>query len=138
VSQETKSNWKLWISGLCIGEVLKKFTARDVICRCDSLGTYRRTTSVNAAHFLDALPCQSYWADGGSEFEAIFKEECQKRNIRLFILLPNSPKLSGCVERAHLPHTEEFYKATASSFNITELKGNLLNWEKAYNATRPH
>ena len=39
------------------GEVLKQFTARDVICRWDVLDMYRRATSVNAAHFLDALPC---------------------------------------------------------------------------------
>jgi putative transposase len=38
--------------------------------------------------------------DGGSEFEAAFEEECQKRNIRLFVLPPNSPKLNGYVERA--------------------------------------
>jgi len=45
--------------------------------------------------------------DGGSEFESVFKEECQKRNIKLFVLPPRSPKLNGCVERAQKTHIEE-------------------------------
>ncbi len=48
--------------------------------------------------------------DGGSEFEATFEEECQKRGIRLFVLPARSPKLNGAVEQAHRTHTEEFYR----------------------------
>ena len=78
--------------------------------------------------------------DGGSEFEAIFEEECQRRGIMLFVLPPRSPKLNGAVERAHRTHTEEFYEVTESSFELSELRKELLRWEQVYNynTVRPH
>jgi len=76
--------------------------------------------------------------DGGSEFEAVFEEECQRRNIKLFVLPPRSPKLNGSVERAHKTHTEEFYEVTDSSFDLAELRQQLLEWERIYNTVRPH
>ncbi len=75
---------------------------------------------------------------GGAEFEAIFEEECQKRGIKLFVLPPRSPKLNGGVERAHRTHTEEFYEVTDSSFDLAELREELLEWERVYNTVRPH
>ena len=60
------------------------------------------------------------------------------RRIKLFILPPRSPKLNGYVERAHRTHTEEFYEVTESSFDIAELRAELLDWEQTYNAVRPH
>lgn len=76
--------------------------------------------------------------DGGAEFEAVFEEKCHRRDIRLFVLPPRSPKLNGCVERAHRTHTEEFYEVTESSFDIPELRVELLEWERVYNTVRPH
>jgi putative transposase len=105
------------------GVVLKQFTARDVILRWDVLEVHRQAAFVTAAHFLHALEermpflVKAIQVDGGSEFEAAFEEECQKRNIRLFVLPPNSPKLNGYVGRVHLTHTKEFYGAKDSSFN---------------------
>jgi len=96
------------------------------------------------AHFLDILdkrmpfPVKTIQVDGGAEFEAIFEEECQRRGIKLFVLPPRSPKLNGGVERAHRTHTEEFYEVTESSFDIAELGKELLEWERVYNAIRPH
>ena len=69
---------------------------------------------------------------------AVFEEECQRRNIKLFVLPPRSPKLNGGVERAHRTHTEEFYEVTESSFDLTELRDELLEWEQVYNTVRPH
>jgi len=118
------------------GAVLKQLTVRDVICRWDVLDIHRRATSANAACFLYAVeermpfPVKAIQVDGGSEFELFFEEECQKRNTRLFVLPPNSPKLNGYVKRAHLPHTEEFYEVTDSSFHVPELRNNLLDWEE--------
>ena len=66
--------------------------------------------------------------------ESTFEEECQKRGIKLFVLPPRSPKLNGGVERAHRTHTEEFYEVTESSFDLSELKDELLEWEQVYNA----
>jgi len=126
------------------GVVVKHFTAHDVISRWNVLSVHSRATATTGAHFLDVLesrmpfPVKAIQVDGGSEFEAVFEEECQKRGIRLFVLPPRSPKLNGGVERAHRTHTEEFYEVTESSFDITELRSALLEWEKIYDTVRPH
>ena len=126
------------------GVLLKHFTAHDVISRWNVLSVYGRATATTAAHFLEALekrmpfPVKAIQVDGGSEFEAVFEEECQRRGIRLFVLPPRSPKLNGGVERAHRTHTEEFYEVTDSSFDIAELGNELLKWERIYNTVRPH
>ena len=59
--------------------------------------------------------------DGGAEFEAVFEEEYQRRDIKLFVLPPRSPKLDGAVERVHRNHTEEFYEVTEGPFEFSEL-----------------
>ena len=84
------------------------------------------------------FPLRAIQVDGGSEFEALFEEECQRRGIKLFVLPPSSPKLNGGVERAHRTHTEEFYEATESSFELSGLREELLAWEQVYNTVRPH
>jgi putative transposase len=126
------------------GVVLKHFTAQDVISRWNVIGVYNRATARNATLFLDKLearmpfPLKAIQVDGGSEFEAIFEEECQRRGIKLFVLPPRSPKLNGGVERAHRTHTEEFYEITDSTFEIADLSKELLEWEGIYNTVRPH
>lgn len=126
------------------GVVLKHFTGRDVISRWDVIEVHSRATAITATHFLNSLeermpfPIRAIQVDGGSEFEALFEEECQRRNIKLFILPPRSPELNGCVERAHRTHTEEFYELTESSFSLMELNSELLEWESVYNTVRPH
>jgi putative transposase len=126
------------------GVILKHFTARDMVSRWDVVDIYSRATSGTAARFLDSLeermpfPLRAIQVDGGSEFQATFEQECQKRRIRLFVLPPRSPELNGCVERAHRTHTEEFYEVVQSSFEIAELRGQLLEWERVYNTMRPH
>ncbi len=126
------------------GVVLKHFTARDITSRWDVMDVYSRATSSTAAQFLDQLErrmpftIRAIQVDGGAEFEAVFEEECHRRDIRLFVLPPRSPKLNGCVERAHRTHTEEFYEVTESSFDIPELRVELLEWERVYNTVRPH
>ncbi len=135
------------------GVLLKHFTAHDVISRWNTVSVYSRATANTAADFLDTLerrmpfPVKAIQVDGGAEFEAIFEEECQKRGIKLFVLPPRSPKLNGGVERAHRTHpvrksngthTEEFYEVTDSSFDLSELRNELLEWERVYNTIRPH
>jgi hypothetical protein len=80
----------------------------------------------------------SNYTDGGSEFYSDFEEECQRRKIRLFVLPPKSPKLNGCVERAHRTHTEEFYEVYECPWNVTDLNPQLRQWEYVYNCIRPH
>lgn len=126
------------------GVVLKHFTARDMVSRWDVIEVYSRATATTAAQFLDKLegrlpfPLRAIQVDGGSEFGAVFEQECQRRNIKLFALPPRSPKLNGHVERAHRTHREEFYEVTDSSFDIVELRVQLLEWERIYNTIRPH
>ena len=59
-------------------------------------------------------------------------------SVALSVLPLRSPKLNSAVERAHRTHTEEFYEVTESSFDIAELREELLEWEQVYNTVRPH
>jgi len=126
------------------GVILKHFTAHDVVSKWNVLSVHRQASAATATHFLDILkdrmpfPVKAIQVDGGSEFEFVFENECCKRGIRLFVLPPRSPKLNGGVERAHRTHTEEFYEVTDSSFELAELRQELLEWETTYNTVRPH
>jgi len=126
------------------GIVRKQFTARDIISKWDVIEVYGNTTASLAAKFLDSLilrcpfKIKAIQVDGGSEFKAEFEQECQKRNIKLFVLPPYSPKLNGCVERANRTHTEEFYEVNDFSLNLEELNQQLREWENIYNTVRPH
>lgn len=123
---------------------LKQFTARDVISRWDVIEARLRATATTAKEFVETLEqrmpfkVKALQVDGGSEFYSDFEEECEKRKIRLFILPPKSPKLNGCVERAHRTHTEEFYEVYEVPWNVTDLNPRLQNWEYIYNCIRPH
>ena len=134
------------------GVVLKHFTAHDVVSKWDVISVHRQATAVTAANFLDTIqerlpfPVRALQVDGGSEFQAIFEQVRQQRGIKLFVLPPCSPKLNGGVERAHRTHTEEFYEVTDSSFDLAEIRQELLQfmvsrvepWEIIYNTVRPH
>ncbi len=126
------------------GIVLKHFTAHDVVSKWNVMSVHRQASAATAAHFLDILKdrmpftVRAIQVDGGSEFQAVFEEVCQRRGIKLFVLPPRSPKLNGGVERAHRTHTEEFYEVTDSTFELAELRQELLEWEITYNTVRPH
>jgi len=126
------------------GVVFKQFTARDVISRWDVLGVYTGATSHTASGFMETLLARmpfgikAIQVDGGAEFRDAFEEECHGRGIKLFVLPPRSPKLNGSVERAQRTHTEEFYEVTDCTFELEELRQELLQWERVYNTVRPH
>ncbi len=90
------------------GVVLKHFTAHDVLSRWNVIGVHSRATASTTAHFLDTIksrmpfPVRAIQVDGGSEFEAVFEEECQRHDIKLFVLPPYSPELNGGVETSSL------------------------------------
>jgi transposase InsO family protein len=123
---------------------LKQFTARDIISKWDVIEARRRATATTAKEFIETLEqrmpfkVRALQVDGGSEFYSDFEEECQRRKIRLFVLPPKSPKLNGCVERAHRTHTEEFYEVYEVPWNVIELNPELQKWEYVYNCIRPH
>jgi len=126
------------------GLVLKHFTAHDVVSKWNVIDVRRSASAKTASEFLDTLgermpfPIKAIQVDGGSEFQALFEMECQRRGIKLFVLPPRSPKLNGGVERAHRTHTEEFYEITGNSFDLAEIRSELLEWERIYNTVRPH
>ena len=126
------------------GIAFKQFTARDIISRWDVVGVSRNATSTAAAKFIESIrermpfEVKALQIDGGSEFQGVFEEACERYGIKLFVLPPRSPKLNGYVERANRTHTEEFYEVTDASFEMDELKKALLKWEYIYNTVRPH
>lgn len=126
------------------GVIIKHFSARDVVSRWDVVEVSSRATASAAARFITSIqarmpfPVKAIQVDGGSEFQSVFEETCQRLGIRLFVLPPRSPKLNGHVERANRTHAEEFYEVTDSDFDIQSLNPALQHWEKTYNTIRPH
>jgi len=126
------------------GLIFKQFTARDIISRWDVIKASSTATASAATDFIGVLldrmpfPIKAIQVDGGSEFQDIFEETCERHGINLFVLPPRSPKLNGHVERAQRTHTEEFYEITDSIFELKDLNEALLKWEMIYNTVRPH
>jgi transposase InsO family protein len=126
------------------GKSFKHFTARDVICKWDVLGVASRATAGTAAAFLDEVVertpfgIRAIQVDGGSEFYADFERACRERGIRVFVLPPRSPKLNGCVERAHRTHDEEFYQVQWMTYTVAGIRSAQERWEHVYNHERPH
>lgn len=129
---------------LCPDEVRFQFGARDMKSRYDGLRAYKRQTSTAGADFLHYLrkkfpfPIKAIQIDGGSEFRDQFEEACRGKEILLFELPPNSPKLNGRVERANRTHREEFYEVYDVDLNIEEHNRQLEEWAFTYNCIRPH
>ena len=126
------------------GVILKHFSSYDVVSRWNVLGIFTRATATTAKHFLDDMvtrtpnKIKAIQIDGGSEFQSVFEEECQRRGIKLYVLPPRSPKLNGGVERANRTHTEEFYEVTDSDFGLADIRTKLLEWEQICNTYRPN
>jgi putative transposase len=76
--------------------------------------------------------------DGGSEFKAEFEASCQDRGIRLFVLPPRSPKLTGMVERLQRSYRDEFYACVDLEPRLEPLAQALRTYEDTYNTVRPH
>lgn len=126
------------------GVILKHFSSYDVVSRWNVLGIFIQATAATAKHFLDDMErrtpnkIKAIQIDGGSEFQSVFEEECQRRGIKLYVLPPRSPKLNGGVERANRTHTEEFYEVTDSDFELADIRTKLLQWEQICNTYRPN
>ena len=126
------------------GVILKHFSSYDVVSRWNVLGIYTQATATTAKHFLDDMirrtpnKIKAIQIDGGSEFQSLFEEECQRKGIKLYVLPPRSPKLNGGVERANRTHTEEFYEVTDSDFELADIRTKLLQWEQICNTYRPN
>lgn len=124
-------------------DVVKQFTAIDVVSRYASVTVASNATSSLAVRALDAFSClpfpvKAVQVDGGSEFMADFEEACQARGIRLFVLPPHSPKLNGRVERLNRTCREECYDLTLEDFTVAGLSRAAARWQHRYNTIRPH
>ncbi len=127
------------------GVHIKHFTATDTVCKWCVLEAHSRATAQLAEQVLEEVLKRTPFAvraiqvDGGSEYKKEFEAACQRLNIQLFVLPPRSPKLNGCVERAHRSHQEEFYEvAPLEDFTLAGIRPQLLAWEEEYNTVRPH
>jgi transposase InsO family protein len=126
------------------GVAFKHFAARDVVSRWDVIEASSQATASSAARFIYSMinrmpfTIRGIQVDGGSEFQSVFEETCQKLGIRLFVLPPRSPKLNGCIERSNRTHAEAFYEVTDCDFDIPSLNKALHEWEIVYNTVRPH
>ncbi len=67
-----------------------------------------------------------------------FEQAVQDRQILLFVIPPQSPKLNGYVERANRMHREEFYEVETIGHTMAEHNQQLERWEHTYNHVRPH
>lgn len=124
-------------------DVLKQFTAVDVVSRFATVTVASNATATLAVRALDAfarLPftVRAVQVDGGSEFMADFETACQTRGLQLFVLPPHSPKLNGRVERLNRTCREECYDLTLQDFTVKGLTSAAARWEHTYNTVRPH
>ncbi len=126
------------------GVGFKHFTARDMVSRWDVVEVHKRATAHTATAFLGELQARmpfrvkAIQVDGGSEYQAEFEQACAERGVQLFVLPPRSPKLNGCVERAHRTHQEEFYQLYDGPLDLGSINRALRRWERTYNTIRPH
>lgn len=130
-----------WDTNLCF----KQFTAACPVSGWTSVDVYRTASSATARDYLDKLIAElpfelkSIQVDGGSEFMKHFEDECQRRNIALYVLPPKSPKLNGCVERANGSYRYEFYWLQLDLPNtVEELRPLLKKFQQQFNTFRPH
>ena len=84
----------------------------------------RGATAATAGCSLDALqermpfPVRAIQVDEGSEYQAEFEGECERRGILLSVLPPRTPKLNGHAERAHRTRTEGFCEVADLSWTV--------------------
>jgi putative transposase len=58
--------------------------------------------------------------------------------FRQFVLLPQSTKLNGHIERAQRTHAEEFFDLYIRDLGLKSLIGALREWKTFHNTAQPH
>lgn len=129
---------------LAPGKAIRHFTGYCPVAKWTVAEARNRATAAAAALFLDKLQAdmpftvEALQVDGGSEFMAEFETECERRNIKLYVLPPRSPKLNGGVERCNGAWRYEFYACTELPGSVAELNPLIDDWQDTYNFVRPH
>jgi hypothetical protein len=105
---------------------------------------FNRATAASAAIFLDKLvrdmpfKVEAIQVDGGSEFMAEFERACQDKAIRLYVLPPKCPQMSGAVERCNGAWRYEFYSVYDLPRNVDDINPILDSFQNLSNHHRPH
>ena len=126
------------------GFAVKESEAVCLVSKLCYMRAYSRATAACASKFLDHLirqapfDIESVQVDGGSEFMAEFETARRRRGIALFALPPRSPICNGCVERANAAGRCEFHQSCAGELSVGALNVELAEFERFYNAYRPH
>lgn len=126
------------------GKSIRHFTAYCPVAKWTVAEARNRATAAAASLFLDKLQAdmpftvEGIQVDGGSEFMAEFETECERREIKLYVLPPRSPKLNGGVERCNGAWRYEFYACTELPGSVAELNPLIDDWQDTYNYVRPH
>ncbi len=87
-------------------KAIKHFTAYDPVAKWTMGRVAGEASATSAKALLDKLLAEAPFqirciqVDGGAEFKAVFKPECQARGLELFVLPPKRPDVNGRVERA--------------------------------------
>lgn len=84
------------------------------------------------------FPIKSVQVDGESEFRGEFEEYCYEQGIKLYVLLPSSPKMNGYVEGANEIYRYEFWNVYEIFNTIEEARKLLKKYEIKYNCERMH
>ena len=94
---------------------IKQFNAVDPVAKWAYSQAFRSATAKNGREFPGKVArempfeAEAIQIDGGSEFKAEFKAECEARSIELWVLPPRPPELNGCVERTNGTWRYEFH-----------------------------
>lgn len=126
------------------GVHFKHFTDRDVVLRWDVIEVLPKASSRQVKAFLSCLierapfPVKAVQVDGGREFMTEFDQACMESSIRLFVLLPRSPKLNWLVVRAHRTHLDKLYAVFEPEGDLQFLNKSLRYWGWVYKYIRPH
>ncbi len=68
-------------------------------------------------------------------FNRYSKRNAKNERSKLFVL---PSQLNGAVERVNRTHAEEFYEVIDSTFDLADIRPELLQWEQVSNTIRPN
>jgi putative transposase len=125
-------------------KAIKHFTAYDPVAKWTIARVALDASATSATALLDKLIAEAPFkisgiqVDGGSEFKAVFEDQCKARGLELFVLPPKRPDLNGCVERAQSSWRYEFYATYDLPHRLDQLQPFVDAFAHRYNHHRPH
>ena len=107
---------------------------------------YSCLSSKSASDFFDKLELVAPFkikrvqTDNGPEFQKLFQETLEKKNIIQFFNYPRHPQQNAKIERFNRTIKEEFvdWHRQTLAYNLDEFNHKLMDWLLWYNTKRPH